>query len=250
MDTMIEISHLTKQFDIKTAVDDLNLSIPAGELFGFLGPNGAGKTTTIKILNGLLRPTHGTVSIGGYDLAHEAKSAKAITGYVPEDPFVYAKLTGREFLQFVGGLYSMSPGDIEKEIQYWTDFFSMDSFLDALTESYSHGTRQKLVMASAFMHHPRVMIIDEPMVGLDPISTKKVKDLFKEQSRQGITIFLSTHILAVAEELCDRVGIIHQGKLIASGNLEQMKHYLISGTDSSLETIFLQLTAEENHNHR
>lgn len=242
---MIEIQNLVKKFDTKVAVDNLNLSIQRGELFGFLGPNGAGKTTTIKILTGLLRPTSGTVSIGGNNVVDSPISAKKLIGYVPEDPFIYDKLTGREFLRFVGGLYSLNGTGIEKKIDYWKDFFALDSALDNLCESYSHGTKQKLIMSAAFLHDPQVLIIDEPMVGLDPKSTKKVKDLFKEMTRRGVTLFLSTHILSVAEELCDRVGIIHQSKLITTGTVSELKQNARATTNTSLESLFLQLTEVE-----
>lgn len=241
---MIEIQNLVKKFDTKIAVDNLNLSIQKGELFGFLGPNGAGKTTTIKILTGLLRPTSGTVSIGENNVVDSPISAKKLIGYVPEDPFIYDKLTGREFLRFVGGLYTLNGTDIEKKIDYWKDFFMLDSSLDNLCESYSHGTKQKLVMSAALLHDPQVLIIDEPMVGLDPKSTKKVKDLFKQKSKEGVTIFLSTHILSVAEELCDRVGIIHQSKLIATGTVSELKQNASATANTSLESLFLQLTEE------
>ncbi len=244
---MIEIDNLTKQFGDKKAVDALNLSIQEGEIFGFLGPNGAGKTTTIKILTGLLRPTSGKITIGGVDILKDPQSAKYITGYVPEDPFIYDKLTGREFLQLVGGLYSLADNVIEDQIQYWTDFFQLETYMDTLTESYSHGTKQKLVMSAALMHEPRLMIIDEPMVGLDPISTRKVKDLIKSKSQEGTTIFLSTHILSVAEELCDRVGIIHQGILIATGSPSEIKQMSKSEENVSLETVFLKLTENGNN---
>jgi ABC-2 type transport system ATP-binding protein len=244
---MIVIENLTKQFGEKKAVNSLNLSIEEGEIFGFLGPNGAGKTTTIKILTGLLKPSSGKVTIGGFDILTAPQAAKYITGYVPEDPFVYDKLTGREFLQLVGGLYSLKDKEIEAQIDYWTEFFQLESYMDTLTESYSHGTKQKIVMSAALMHNPKLMIIDEPMVGLDPISTRKVKDLIKSKAQEGTTIFLSTHILSVAEELCDRVGIIHQGVLIATGSLSEVKQLSKTEDKVSLETVFLKLTENGNN---
>lgn len=243
---VIEIEHLTKKFDTKAAVLDLNLEVKNGEIFGFLGPNGAGKTTTIKILNGLLKPTSGQVRIGGYDITHQPREAKAMTGYVPEDAFIYDKLTGREFLYFVGGLYGLSEKALSQEIEYWTTFFAMESFIDQLTEGYSHGTKQKLVMSASMLHHPQLLIIDEPMVGLDPKSTRKVKDLMREKTREGITVFLCTHILGVAEELCDRVGIIHRGELLITGTLNEIRQKSQSAQDVSLESIFLKLTEEEH----
>ncbi|MFB3895134.1 MAG: ABC transporter ATP-binding protein [bacterium] len=241
---MIEIRNLTKRFDRVVAVNDLNLTINQGEIFGFLGPNGAGKTTTIKIMTGLLRPTSGMVRIGGFDIMQDAIAAKQIIGYVPEDPFVYDKLSGREFLIFIGGLYSLEGKDLEAKVAALLDFFGLTNNADQLTESYSHGMKQKLVMSAALLHDPKVLIIDEPVVGLDPKSTKKLKDLLKSQAKQGTTIFLSTHILSIAEELCDRVGIINQGRLITTGSISELKQVAKEGSDSSLESIFLKLTEE------
>ncbi|MCX7918907.1 MAG: ABC transporter ATP-binding protein [bacterium] len=241
---MIEIKNLTKKFDRVTAVSNLNLSIAKGELFGFLGPNGAGKTTTIKIMTGLLRPTFGTVTIGGFDIQRDAIAAKKLIGYVPDDPFIYDKLTGREFLRFIGGLFSLDTRTVTSKIQYWLDFFELNQTADQLTESYSHGMKQKLVTSAALLHDPQVLIIDEPIVGLDPRSTKKLKDLLKELAKNGTTVFLSTHILTVAEELCDRVGIIHQGTLIATGSIPELKQIAKETSDTSLEAIFLKLTGE------
>jgi ABC-2 type transport system ATP-binding protein len=241
---MIEIRNLTKRFDKVVAVDNLTLSVAKGELFGFLGPNGAGKTTTIKVMTGLLHPTSGIVRIGDYDIQRDAIAAKRLIGYVPEDPFVYDKLTGYEFLRFIGGLFSLDGKNLDAQVQYWIEFFGLTPVIDQLTESYSHGMRQKLVMSAALLHDPQVLIIDEPIVGLDPKNTRKVKDLLKERAQQGTTVFLSTHILSVAEELCDRVGIIHQGKLITLGSIPELKRMAKEGTDSSLESIFLKLTEE------
>lgn len=241
---MIEIQNLTKRFDRVIAVDNLSLTINKGEIFGFLGPNAAGKTTTIKIMTGLLRPTSGIVRIGGFDIQQDAIVAKRLIGYVPEDPFVYDKLTGREFLRFIGGLFSLDGKKLESKIEYWLDFFGLNQNADQLTESYSHGMKQKLVMSAALLHDPQMLIIDEPVVGLDPKSTRKLKDLLKSLAKQGTTIFLSTHILSVAEELCDRVGIIHQGRLIAIGSIPEIKQAAKESADISLESIFLKLTEE------
>lgn len=242
---MIEIRNLTKRFDRVVAVNDLSLSINQGEIFGFLGPNGAGKTTTIKIMTGLLRPTSGMVRVGGFDILQDAIAAKQIIGYVPEDPFVYDKLSGREFLIFIGGLYSLEGKNLEAKVASLLDFFGLNNNADQLTESYSHGMKQKLVMSAALLHDPKVLIIDEPVVGLDPKSTKKLKDLLKSLAKQGTTIFLSTHILSIAEELCDRVGIINQGRLITTGSISELKQVATAGSDSSLESIFLKLTEEQ-----
>jgi ABC-2 type transport system ATP-binding protein len=241
---MIEIRNLTKRFDKVVAVDNLSLTVNQGEIFGFLGPNGAGKTTTIKIMTGLLRPTSGMVRIGGFDIQQETIPAKRIIGYVPEDPFVYDKLSGQEFLTFIGGLYSLEGRNLEAKVESWLNFFGLNDNANQLTESYSHGMRQKLVMSAALLHEPKVLIIDEPVVGLDPKSTRMLKDLLKSLAKQGTTVFLSTHILSIAEELCDRVGIIHQGRLITIGSIPELKQVVKESADSSLESIFLKLTEE------
>ena len=249
---MIEIEHLTKDYGTLRAVDDLNLSISSGEFFGFLGPNGAGKTTTIKILSGLLRPTQGRVCIGrngdgvGFDLATHAQAAKAVTGYVPDTPYLYEKLTGSEFVHFVGGLYRVPEKVVEAKIEQYFDLFALNEHAHEMIESYSHGMRQKVVMTAALVHDPQVLVVDEPMVGLDPRSARKVKDLLKQKSKDGMTIFLSTHTLDVAEELCDRIAIVQKGRLIALGTMEELRN-MARDTEvkgSRLETLFLKLTEE------
>lgn len=248
---MIRIEHLSKQFGKVQALDDLSLEIPSGQFFGFLGPNGAGKTTTIKIIAGLLRPSAGRVTLGGngsdeYDIARQPEKAKAIIGYIPDRPYLYEKLTGYEYVHFVGGLYGVPRKKIDDHLR---EYFALFDLLDAahyLIESYSHGMRQKAVMAGALVHDPKVLVVDEPMVGLDPRSSRLVKDLLKRKSQEGMTIFLSTHTLDVAEELCDRIGIIQRGHLIALGGMEELRRLAKQeSSDLRLESVFLKLTEEE-----
>ena len=236
---MIQMRNLTKCFGDLKAVDDLTLDIAPGEFFAFLGPNAAGKTTTIKLLAGLLRPTAGACSIGGHDLQREPEAAKRLLAYVPDFPFLYEKLTCGEFMRFVGEMFEVEAGEIPRRTGALFEKFGLDEFRHELTENLSHGTRQRLVIASALLHEPKVLIIDEPMVGLDPMHTRIVKDELKERSRAGMTVFLSTHQLGVAEELADRIGIIGQGRLIALGTLEELRR-LTTGA-GALEGIFLSL---------
>lgn len=236
---MIEILHLCKQFGNIRAVDDLTLKIPKGEIFGFLGPNGAGKTTTIKLMTGLLKPTSGRIFIGGYNLETEYLLAKRLIGYVPDIPYLYDKLTGREFLNFIADLYSLN-GSLRKKIQEFLELFELIPYKDQLIEGYSHGMRQKLVYASILLHMPEVIIIDEPLVGLDPRSSRLIKDILKGLSlKEERTIFISTHTLGLCEELCDRVGIIDKGRLIAQGTIDELRGLL--KTNGSLEDIFFGL---------
>lgn len=248
---MIRIENLTKYYGSHKALNDLSLYIPKGEFFGFLGPNGAGKTTTIKIMLGLLRPTSGQVILGsngeeGYNIATEPEKAKAITGYIPDSPHLYEKLTGYEYVHFVGGLYGIAPNRIDDHIQEYFGMFGLLHAAHDLIESYSHGMRQKVVMTGALVHNPRVLVVDEPMIGLDPRSSRIVKDLLKKKSRDGMTIFLSTHTLDVAEELCDRIGIIQKGNLVAIGTMEELRGLAKDQTsDLRLESVFLKLTEEQ-----
>lgn len=240
---MIKTKQLTKVFGKKEAVKDLNLDIPAGELFAFIGPNGAGKSTTIKMLVGLLLPTRGDAFIGDYDIRENPVEAKRLIGYIPDFPYLYEKLTGREFMRFVGRIYGLSSSMMENSIEYYLNFFGLRDLSHDLIKNYSHGYRQRLVFASAFLHDPKVLIIDEPMVGLDPRTTRLIKDILKECCRAGATVFISTHTLAVAEEIADRVGIIHEGELIACGSLAELRE--ASGVDGRLEEVFLRLTEDE-----
>lgn len=238
---MIKISNLTKKYGDQMAVDNLNLDVKRGEMFGFLGPNGAGKTTTIKIMTGILRSTAGEIEIDGINIQREPEKAKRNIGYIPDDPYLYDRLTAREHLRFVGGLYGMAPADIETRSNELFNTFSVDGWADKRCEEFSHGMRQKLVFCSAFLHQPKVLVVDEPMVGLDPQSTRLVKDLMKRYVMEGNTVFVSTHVLSIAEELCNRVGIINQGKLIEVGTFNELKKKAAK-SDANLETLFLELT--------
>jgi len=239
---VIELTHVTKRYGTKLAVDDLSLAVAPGELFAFLGPNGAGKTTTIKMLCGLLFPTSGTVRVGGFDLATQGDPARQLISYVPDQPFLYDKLTGREFLQFVADLYGMPRDHAAGRMQAVIDLFALHEFVDDLTERYSHGMRQRTVFAAALIHEPKLLITDEPTVGLDPKSIRLLKDLLRAEANRGTTVFLSTHSLDVAQELADRIGIVEHGRLIGYGTLAALRKQ--ASVDGSLEEVFLKLTEE------
>ncbi len=240
---MIELEHVTKNYGHKVAVHDLSLQIARGELFAFLGPNGAGKTTTIKLMCGLLFPTSGLIRIAGYDLGREGNKARHLISYVPDQPFLYEKLTGREVLQFVADMYGMEKVLAKNRMQQMIELFDLSSFVDDLTERYSHGMRQRTVFAAALLHEPQVLIVDEPTVGLDPLNIRLLKDLLRQEAKKGVTVFLSTHSLDIAEELADRIGVVSSGRLIGYGTLEQLRHKADLG--GSLEEVFLKLTKEE-----
>ncbi|MHC4479954.1 MAG: ABC transporter ATP-binding protein [Planctomycetota bacterium] len=239
---MIRLEGLVKRFGHVTAVDGLNLEICAGELFVFLGPNGAGKTTTIKMIAGLLRPTEGRVELCGYDVQEDYIQAKSLLSYVPDQPFLYDKLTGREFLHFVGAMYGMERAAIEGKVASLAELFEMEGFLDELGQTYSHGMKQRVVMSAALLHEPRVLVIDEPMVGLDPKGANTLKNVLRRLTADSVSVFMSTHTLGVAEETADRVGIIREGSLIALGTLDEI--YATARTDRQLEEAFLRLTEE------
>jgi ABC-2 type transport system ATP-binding protein len=241
---MIQIRGLSKRFGNLHAVERLDLDIAQGEFFAFLGPNGAGKTTTIRMLAGLLKPSAGCAVVGGFDIQKEPEQAKARLAYVPDFPYTYDKLTGVEFMQFVGDIFCIEPAVVEQRTDSLFDRFHLNDYRHELTENLSHGTRQRLVISSALLHEPEVLIIDEPMVGLDPMHARIVKDEFKARSRAGMTIFLSTHQLSVAEELADRVGIIHCGRLIALGTVEELR--ALSVEKGALENVFLALVDAED----
>src|SRR5882757_4425709 len=240
---MIELRSLTKKYGSFTAVDSIDLSVPDGELFGFLGPNGAGKTTTLRMIAGILQPTAGTIHLAGIDLAEDPLAAKSKLGFIPDRPFIYEKLTGAEFLRFVAGLYNQSGPKIEHRARELLALFDLEEWRDELVESYSHGMRQKLIISSAFVHRPDVIVVDEPMVGLDPKAARILKDLFREYTRRGNTIMMSTHTLEVAETMCDRVAIIAKGTIRACGTMEELRRSAVGGTQG-LEQIFLRLTGE------
>lgn len=239
---MIELHGLTKRYGRFTAVDSVDLTVPAGEIFGFLGPNGAGKTTTLRMIAGILQPSAGTVTIGGVSLAKNPMEAKSKLGFIPDRPFIYEKLTGSEFLHFVAGLYGQEGEEIERRSAELLGLFDLEDWADQLVESYSHGMRQKLIIASAFVHRPEVIVVDEPMVGLDPKAARILKDLFREFVKRGNTIMMSTHTLEVAETLCDRIAIIQSGRIRALGTLEELRRSYKG--DTKLEEIFLALTGE------
>ena len=241
---MIELDNITKRYAEFTAVDRLNLSVSAGEVFGFIGPNGAGKTTTIKIMGGILVPTAGTVRICGLDIAQNPEAAKRRIGFIPDRPYLYEKLTGMEFLKFTADLYGAGRNGFVERARAQLQRFSLLDWANELIESYSHGMRQRLIFAAALVHEPAVIIVDEPMVGLDPAAIRMVKSLFRKLAQNGVTVFMSTHTLAVAEEVCDRIGIIHRGRLIASGTPADLQR--ASGvSDADLERVFLNLTGGE-----
>jgi ABC-2 type transport system ATP-binding protein len=239
---VIELTNVTKRYGTKLAVDGLSLSIRPGELFAFLGPNGAGKTTTIKMLCGLLFPTSGSVRVGGFDVVTQGDDARRFISYVPDQPFLYEKLTGREFLQFVADLYGMPKDRAAERMRAVIDLFGLHEFVDDLTERYSHGMRQRTVFAAALIHEPKLLITDEPTVGLDPKSIRLLKDLLRAEANRGTTVFLSTHSLDVAQELADRIGIVEHGRLIGCGTLAMLRKQ--ASLDGSLEDVFLKLTEE------
>jgi ABC-2 type transport system ATP-binding protein len=238
---MIVLDGVSKSFGRFKAVDQLSLSIPAGEVFGFIGPNGAGKTTTIRMMGGILKPTVGSVFIGGLNMATDPEAAKRQIGFIPDRPYLYEKLTGMEFMQFTADFYSFDSRNFISRADRLLEQFSLADWRHELIESYSHGMRQRLIMAAALLHEPRVIIVDEPMVGLDPIAIKMVKDMFRDLGRQGVAVFMSTHTLAVAEDICDRIGIIRRGRLIATGTTADLQK-VADIDDADLEQVFLSLT--------
>jgi ABC-2 type transport system ATP-binding protein len=240
---MIKLVQLSKKYGTFTAVDGIDLEVTRGELFGFLGPNGAGKTTSLRMIAGILRPTGGRVEIGGIDVAVDPIAAKMKLGFIPDRPFIYEKLTGAEFLRFVAGLYDQEGPTIEHRARELMALFDLEEWRDELVESYSHGMRQKLIISSAFVHRPEVIVVDEPMVGLDPKAARILKDLFREYTHRGHTIMMSTHTLEVAESLCDRIAIIQTGKIRALGSMAELRAHA-EGGGAGLEDIFLKLTGE------
>ena len=242
---MIKLTDLTKKYMDVVAVDNLNLSIRKGEIFGFIGPNGAGKTTTIKMMGGILAPTAGKIEIGHIDLLTEPEKAKRKIGFIPDRPYIYEKLTGMEFLRFSADLYGVSETVFAGKAEEYLKMFSLWEWSNKLVESYSHGMKQRLIMAAALLHGPEVIIVDEPMVGLDPSAIKMVKELFNNMAAEGVTLFISTHTLKVAEDVCQRVGIIDKGSIIALGTIEELKEN-VKSTTADLEEVFMQLTLEDN----
>jgi ABC-2 type transport system ATP-binding protein len=236
---MIKLTGLTKVYGSLTAVNSINLTVRSGEVFGFLGPNGAGKTTTIKMMAGLLQPTAGSIEIGGFDIQKDPIRAKAITGFIPDRPYLYEKLTAREFMDFIAKLYDVN--DASRRIDELLDLFGLTDWSHELIENFSHGMKQRLVMASSLLHGPQVLVVDEPMVGLDPRGARLVKDLFRDLASKGVTVFMSTHTLEIVEAMCTRVAIINHGLIVAEGSVEELGR-LARMENSHLEPIFLRLT--------
>jgi ABC-2 type transport system ATP-binding protein len=244
MPNTIELRNLTKLYGSLRAVHQLNLSVGEGEIFGFIGPNGAGKTTTIRMMGGVILPSEGEIHIDGISMSADPVGAKKRIGFIPDRPFLYEKLTGREFLKFTADLFRVERELFDQKSEEILSLFSLTDWADELIESYSHGMKQRLIIGAAILHEPRVIVVDEPMVGLDPAGIKLVKDLFRRLAGNGTTLFLSTHSLGVAEDLCHRIGIIHRGSLIATGSLDELRQ-LARAQAIDLEAVFLKLTEEE-----
>jgi len=238
---MILVENLVKTFGSFKAVDGVSLDVGPGEIHGFLGPNGAGKTTTLRVIAGLLKPTAGRVAIDGHDLAREPEAAKGALGFIPDRPFLYEKLTAAEFLRFHGGLYGMPRADVAARSRELLDLFELLSWQDELVESFSHGMKQRLVLCAAFLHRPKAVVVDEPMVGLDPRGARLIKEIFRAMSRSGVAILMSTHTLEVAEEMCDRISIIQGGRIIARGTVPELQA-MAGSDDPQLTPVFLKLT--------
>lgn len=240
----IRIERLTKAYGEVVAVRDLSIEVEPGELFCYLGPNGAGKTTTIKVLAGLLRPTSGRAAIMGYDIQAEPIEAKKRLGYIPDQPYLYEKLTGRDFFYFIADLFGMERAKAEERLRHYFHLFGLRGAEDSFIESYSHGMRQKLVFSVSLMHDPNVLVVDEPLTGLDPQSARTLKTLLRKKAREeGMAVFLSTHTLSVAEEMADRIGVLHRGELLFVGTLDEMRERV--GKPGNLEEMFLSLTGDE-----
>ena len=238
---MIAIQDLVKKYGAFTAVDGVSLDVEPGEIHGFLGPNGAGKTTTIRMIAGLLKPTSGRIFVNHHDLAKEPEEAKASLGFIPDRPFIYEKLTAGEFLHFHAGLYGLNDGTVGGRVREMLELFELGRWQDELVESFSHGMKQRLVMSAAFLHRPRAVLVDEPMVGLDPRGARLIKDVFRRMSEHGVAILMSTHTLEVAQEMCDRISIILKGKIIARGTVAEIRA-MGDNQDDELTSVFLKLT--------
>jgi ABC-2 type transport system ATP-binding protein len=238
---MIAVENLVKRYGGFTAVDGVSLNVAPGQIHGFLGPNGAGKTTSIRIIAGLLKPTSGRVMVNGHDLTAQPEAAKAALGFIPDRPFIYEKLTAGEFLRFHAGLYGMREDDIDTRTTEMLEIFELSRWRNELVESFSHGMKQRLVMSAAFLHRPTAVLVDEPMVGLDPRGARLIKDVFRRMADNGVAILMSTHTLEVAQEMCDRISIILKGKIIAHGTVAELR--ALAGTpDDELTPVFLKLT--------
>jgi ABC-2 type transport system ATP-binding protein len=242
---MIELKGLTKRYGDLLAVSGINLMIPDGEIFGFIGPNGAGKTTTIRMMGGVLAPTEGTVWIDGINMDSDPATAKGRIGFIPDRPYLYEKLTGMEFMKFSADLYGVSHVHYQQKARQLLEQFSLNGWADDLIEAYSHGMKQRLIFCAALLHEPSVVIVDEPMVGLDPAGIRLVKEILRKLADSGTTVFMSTHTLEIAEDICDRIGIIQEGRLIAEGTTADLKRAARS-QEADLEEIFLSLTEGRN----
>ena len=240
---MIKLQELTKDYGTTLAVNKLSLNVTAGEIYGFIGPNGAGKTTTIRLMGGILAPTSGKIIIGGFDMAENPVEAKKMIGFVPDRPFLYEKLTGMEFMRFSADLYDVRRDTFSQKAKELLQQFALWNWADELIEAYSHGMKQRLIIATALLHDPQILIIDEPMVGLDPEAVHMVKDILKELAANQTTIFISTHTLSIAEDLCHRIGLIHKGTLLAEGNIDELKLIAKLG-EARLEEVFLTIIKE------
>jgi ABC-2 type transport system ATP-binding protein len=238
---VIAVAGLVKRYGAFTAVDGVSLEVKPGQIHGFLGPNGAGKTTTIRMIAGLLKPTAGEILVNGHNLARSPEAAKASLGFIPDRPFIYEKLTAAEFLTFHAGLYGLADGGVDTRIREMLELFELGRWRDELVESFSHGMKQRLVMSAAFLHRPQAVLVDEPMVGLDPRGARLIKDVFRRMADRGVAILMSTHTLEVAQEMCDLVSIILKGKIIASGTVDELGQ-LAGSDDAQLTPVFLKLT--------
>jgi ABC-2 type transport system ATP-binding protein len=241
---MIEFRNVSRNYGRKVAVSELDLVVPSGEIFAFLGPNGAGKTTSIKMLVGLLRPSVGEVRVCGFDVVSECRQANSRVGYIPDEPYLYDKLTGREFLLFIAGMYGLDGRAAADRMAREIARFELDDFVDDLCESYSHGMKQRVALAAALLHDPEVLVLDEPTVGLDPRTIRLVKDLLRGRAAAGTTVFMSTHSLSLAEELADRLGIVDRGRLRCAGTMSELRAQVAS-EDSTLERLFLKFTSAD-----
>jgi ABC-2 type transport system ATP-binding protein len=238
---MIQVQEVVKRYGAFTAVDGVSLEVGEGEIHGFLGPNGAGKTTSIRVIAGLLKPTSGRVVINGHDLAREPEAAKSSLGFIPDRPFIYEKLTAGEFLRFHGGLYGLDGDGIHARVHEMLELFELRRWEGELVESFSHGMRQRLVMCAAFLHRPRAVLVDEPMVGLDPRGARLIKQVFRHMSERGVAILMSTHTLEVAQEMCDHISIINKGRIIARGTVDELRE-VAGSPGEQLTPVFLKLT--------
>ena len=242
---MIVIDHLTKQYGEHAAVNDINLIVREGEIFGFLGPNGAGKTSTIKMVMGLMRPTSGTITIDGHDIQRDPISAKKVMGYIPDRPILYEKLTAWEYMKFIAGIYGIDDEALKERGYKYLDIFGLREWTNELVENFSHGMKQRLNLSAVFMRNPKVLILDEPLIGLDPRGARLLKEILQTLRNNGMCIFMSTHILEIAEQMCDRMAIIHRGNIIAGGTSHELRGQTHT-SDSNLEQVFLHLTGGED----